>query len=152
MIPPSVKKLIEKATPVAFRNLPIIEIKRQESKPTATTEVNESLAAGEHEAKLIIETSAHYEEDLNKNDKSMQCDVTTPTQSVKTLVSGSALTGTKSGALDKIRKQYAKSNGAATHADIKPLNSDELQMAWNNFTELLKEGKILQHKALKERH
>lgn len=116
------KKLIEAARPLAFRNIPPVEIRanRQEIK----NQDHSSLMPG---AKLIIETAASSvveEPDQPASEKP------------KTKSAGLS-------ALDKIRKQVkgnnANGNGNGIHN--KPLEKESLQQAWDEYVIKLKEDK-----------
>jgi DNA polymerase-3 subunit gamma/tau len=130
----SKKKIIDTVMPVAFRRLPLIEIRNagtsEEAKKKETT------------ARLIIETTV--EKKLTVPEASP---VFNPVSSSKITSQPEAAnrkpeTGTgKLGALGKIRQQYANGNGNGAITEIKPLTTEALQQAWNDFTIRLKQAK-----------
>ena len=119
----SKKKLVETSKPVAFRKIEPIEIRR------------------EQDLKLIIETVAEEKITLHEEPKiySAGSENTEPQPSkTKPLASNARLA-----ALDKIRKQV-QGNGSHENgngARAKPLESEELKQAWNEYTSELKTKK-----------
>lgn len=135
----SKKKGIEKAPPLAFRNLPIISFKARETKHTTEAEAKHKVTP-EHEARLIIETPAAQESIPDSTDKIIYSNTTTVTSPAIPVTAVVPITN-KLNALDKIRQRFTNPNGAAPPSAIKPLVLDELHMAWNHFTGLLKGDK-----------
>ncbi|MEO5998685.1 MAG: DNA polymerase III subunit gamma/tau [Chitinophagaceae bacterium] len=128
----SKKKLTDKVTPLAFKNLPIIEFRKTESQKKE--ELAKSFPVSDQqdavsEARLLIETT-----------KPVVPSATT-TEKAEALVEVPKPISTKLGALSKIRQHYSKSNGAETAAIIRPLALEELQNAWIQYTEILREAK-----------
>lgn len=131
----SKKKLIDSAKPVAFRQITPLEVRN--TKPEAGSQKTE-VGSPKSEEKLIIETAGiekikvaeeipSYEKSSASNDK--------PATSSRQPSTG------KISALDKIRKQY-QGHGAATNGNVnQPLNEEELQKAWNEYIQKLKEAK-----------
>ena len=138
----SKKKLVDKATSVAFRTIAPIEIKQPSvgnqrsavGNQQSTISNQQSAISG---AKLIIETSS------KKNEPALS------------LVEESAFTGDrrpgtgnqkpepgnqKLSALNKIRSQY-KTQGNGDKSVANPLEMESLQAAWNEFAQLLKNQK-----------
>lgn len=128
--------MTDRVTPLAFRNLPIIEVRKKETTGNAaavtSTTVPVEKKSGSKEATLIIETSkndiapASAPQVLPKKDPAAE--------QVK-------FPSTKIGALSKIREQYSRTNGAETIITVKPLNQEELQNCWHNYTDILREAK-----------
>ncbi len=132
------KKLSSKSAPLAFKYLPVIEFKKT---GLAKSDTQESLQPENNikkdhssEAMLIIEV-----------DKQETNALVAQTGEHKTLEEPADLktkiSSTKLGALSKIRQQYIKANEAETTIVIKPLVAEDLQNAWNKYTELLREAK-----------
>ncbi|HET9826669.1 MAG TPA: DNA polymerase III subunit gamma/tau [Chitinophagaceae bacterium] len=120
----SKKKLVETAKPVAFRNIEPIEISQK--------------ALGKRQKpseKLIIETTEKtVKEDSEQSD---------PLQISEIRNQKSEITNTKLAALDKIRKQV-RGNGDHENGNgliAKPIQLEELQLAWNDYAAKLKEQK-----------
>jgi DNA polymerase III subunit gamma/tau len=126
----SKKKLIDTVKPVAFKRLPVIEFKKSGS--SNTTEKKEPAA------KLMIETPDEdqmYRSEASTGFIPVQSPVTKQPATTTETATG------KLGALNKIRQQYSHgvSNGAVIK--IKPLTTEALQLAWNDFTIQLKEAR-----------
>ncbi len=132
----SKKKVTDRVTPLAFRNLPIIGITKKETAgnavPVATMKVAVERKPVSTEAKLVIETG--------KNDN---VPASTPQGALKKDPAAELAKSpsTKIGALSKIRQQYSGTNGAETILTIKPLNQAELQNCWQNYTDILREAR-----------
>ena len=118
----SKKKIIESAKPMAFRNIPPIEIKNYSSATIIP-----------REAKLIIETSLVREEP-SVYQQANQPQTTNPQPTTAT---------TRLTALDKIRKQVKGNgqNGSGITPVNKPIELENLQLMWNEFASLLKSEK-----------
>lgn len=118
----SKKKIIESAKPMAFRNIPPIEIKNYSSATIIP-----------REAKLIIETSLVREEP-SVYQQANQPQTTNPQPTTAT---------TRLTALDKIRKQVKGNgqNGSGIAPVNKPIELENLQLMWNEFASLLKSEK-----------
>ncbi|MBL7699528.1 MAG: DNA polymerase III subunit gamma/tau [Chitinophagaceae bacterium] len=108
------KKRVEEATPVAFRNIPVIK--------TSFSSGDKAVEKKE-EPKLVIEQP--------RVEPVPQATEAPPPARVST----------KSAQLDKIRKQIAERNSAAENVQPIPLNDELLQKAWNEYTEMLRENK-----------
>ncbi|MEO6314470.1 MAG: DNA polymerase III subunit gamma/tau [Chitinophagaceae bacterium] len=121
----SKKKLVDAARPVAFRRLDYIAVKETAAALPATQ------PTAIPTAKLIIETAAATPVVAAKP----LPDPATKNERAKPPPS----TG-KLGALSKIRSQYSNGTTGAVTA-TKPLTSETLQQAWNEFTAYLKESK-----------
>ncbi len=121
----SKKKLIETARPVAFRKIEPVQI---DESLTANTHRQKNT---ESEVKLIIESSAPEK----------SADSSHVSEEKPQLPNRS--TETKLAALDKIRKQVqGKVHGEnGNDAAAKPLQADELQQAWGEYTAILKTHK-----------
>jgi DNA polymerase-3 subunit gamma/tau len=120
----SKKKLVETARPVAFRQLTPLEVKSTKSEVRST----------KSEAKLIIETTDESAVG------SMQSTVNSQTTNNDQRSTNQPETG-KISALDKIRKQY-QGNGASSNGNTwHPLKEEELQKAWNDYIQKLREAK-----------
>jgi DNA polymerase III subunit gamma/tau len=123
------KKIVDTATPVAFRRLDYIPVKEgQANSKTADKPARE--------AKLSIETGASPA-DATSPLASAGTTKAAPQQAAPSKAPASV---GKLGALGKIRSQYA-SGSAAIATALVPLTPDALQQAWNEFTVLLKEAK-----------
>ncbi len=109
------KKLNETVTPLAFRSLRYIEIKKKEVKAPPLPGEGSDVSPAMEGAKLIIEDPV----------MTIHCDI--PASGL--------------GALRKIRQQYSDSYGAAMAMVALTLTAEELQVAWNTFTSCLKEEK-----------
>lgn len=112
------KKIVDKTKPVAFRRIEPIEVTKSTNDRRQTTE-----------AKLIIETSAE-EKIVSKSESENQ------TTNVKPQTAN-----TKLAALDKIRSQVRGNGNQQTDVVTKPIELEELQQAWNEYTIQLKERK-----------
>ena len=126
----SKKKLTDKVTPLAFRNLPVIEFRKVESQKIRHHEESEPLGNNDQpktipEARLTIETAPPAEA---VQPKEISGEVPKPLS-------------TKLGALNKIREQYSKPTGTETAIIAKNLVPEELQKAWDNYTDTLRESK-----------
>jgi DNA polymerase-3 subunit gamma/tau len=144
----SKKKLVDTAKPVAFRQIVPFEVKNQKSEAGSllTGQAGKKSEARSRnptaigtEEKLIIETPdidkiKVAEEEPFYNQR--------PTGNQQTATGNQKpLTSNKISALDKIRKQY-QSNGPSNNGNTNhPLKEDELQNAWNEYVQKLKETK-----------
>ena len=126
----SKKKLVDTAKPVAFKRLDYIALKETIISPAAAKETTTAPAA-----KLVIETAA---EKIKQPATEKNSPVALPKQPGPVPSAG---TGGKLGALGKIRSQYSNGNNSGAAADIKPLTTEALLLAWNNFTTQLKDNK-----------
>lgn len=108
----SKKKIVDIAKPVAFKALPIIEIKGKQ-KPVA--------------AKLIIE-----EEERPQIKSDLQTKAVQPQTAHQSLPENKPSTAPL-GSLQKIRQKIAQQNGKETM--VKPLVEDELYICWGAFIE-----------------
>jgi len=128
----SKKKLVDTAKPVAFKRLDYIALKETIAAPASATK------AGPREAKLVIETPAEkiMEPAVEKTSPA-------PLPKPRDPLPASPLTAAtgRLGALGKIRNQYSNGNNNGAAADIKPLTTEALLLAWNDFTTQLKENK-----------
>jgi DNA polymerase-3 subunit gamma/tau len=127
----SKKKLVDTAKPVAFKRLDYTAIKETAVTPAVTK------PATTIEARLVIETPAEKIPAVSEG----------PADTAKFPPERSgpnsklpASTG-KLGALGKIRSQYSNGNNTGAASEIKPLTTEALQQAWNDFTLQLKETK-----------
>jgi DNA polymerase III subunit gamma/tau len=129
------KKLNDTAQ--AFRVSPIKIYTSQ--KPEAGSQKSE--VRKQTEAKLIIETPA-VKQSLVQEDKPEYQQPQTPNQpALHSFSEGGKAPTSKLSALDKIRKQFA-SNGDVGAGNINnPLQTEELQTAWNSYIIKLKEEK-----------
>ncbi len=123
------KKLIESASPVAFRALPIIKIKEQ-SKEAKMQQGNEMQ---KDEATLIIET-------VDKTEvRSQKSEVRNPTSNIRHPASDiQSQTSTSSLNLKKIREQLSEQN-KNNNILIKQLTKEELYATWGLFIEKLRQ-------------
>ena len=113
------KKLVETAKSVAFRNIEPIEIS---VKPGAKRERKE---------KLIIESDQNEGLAVKEESDSNKSEIQNPkSENI-----------TKLAALDKIRKQVRGSTDNGTGVLAKPIQQQELQLAWNEYAAKLKEEK-----------
>lgn len=155
----SKKKLVDTARPVAFRQIVPLEVRN--TKPEVGGQKPEirsrnPLAIGSEE-KLIIETSAPDSTELLSKDRDEKNKVaeeesfyskqsTTNDQQAtgkeKPVTSNrQPVTSNKISALDKIRKQYQGNGSSANGNTNLPLNLQELQNAWNEYVQKLKDIK-----------
>ena len=125
----SKKKLIDTAKPVAFKRLNYIALKE------SAAPAKETIAPA---AKLVIETPA---EKIKEPATEKSSPVSLPKQPVPVAGTPSPATTGRLGALGKIRSQYSNGNNSGAAADIKPLTTEALLLAWNEFTTRLKENK-----------
>jgi len=125
----SKKKLVDTAKPVAFKRLNYIALKE------SAAPAKETIAPA---AKLVIETPA---EKIKEPVTEKNSPVSLPKQPVPVAGASSPATTGRLGALGKIRSQYSNGNNAGAAADIKPLTTETLLLAWNDFTARLKENK-----------
>jgi DNA polymerase-3 subunit gamma/tau len=128
------KKLVEKTKSLAFRKIEPIEIvNKQESK------------GQENKVKLIVDTSVYENFATNKELSPLKKEQTTNNPQPETNNLSSIQTGKKPeaklAALDKIRSQV-RGNGNTESGNVaKPIQSEELQQAWNEYANKLKEEK-----------
>ena len=131
----SKKKLVETAKPVAFKNIPLIELKQNKTTEKKSKEETDK-KNGAQEPKLIIETKP-VAENIKTTVKS------TVKETVDTPVSKEVTTkkiSSKIGQLQNIRDKFANT-GTGT-AEIKiPLTIEKLQQAWTEYITQLKEKK-----------
>ena len=125
----SKKKLVDTAKPVAFKRLNYIALKE------SAAPAKETIAPA---AKLVIETPA---EKIKEPATEKSSPVSLPKQPVPVAGTPSPATTGRLGALGKIRSQYSNGNNSGAAADIKPLTTEALLLAWNEFTTRLKENK-----------
>jgi DNA polymerase-3 subunit gamma/tau len=118
------KKLVDAAKPVAFRNIEPIEISL---KPSKNESKEKLIIDGEQNGKLAVEEGSQS----NKSDSDSHRD----------RISKSESATTKLAALDKIRKQVRGSTDNGTGVIAKPIQQEELQMAWNEYAAKLKQEK-----------
>ncbi len=116
----SKKKVVETAKPVAFRKI----------EPIGVEDRNPGIESRSTGAKLIIESSVE-EKTIVKEEFSSYRKTEAKNQNPNT----------KLAALDKIRKQVSGNSHPKNGAVAKPLELDELQQAWDEYTSLLKEQK-----------
>ncbi len=134
----SKKKLIETARPVAFRQIEPIEI----SQESGARSQEPGLRNRESKAKLIIETSIE-EKIILKEESSIYNKPEIPNPELQTSNLKPQTPNTKLAALDKIRNQV-RGNGNQENGNgitAKPLELEELQLAWNEYAVKLKEEK-----------
>jgi DNA polymerase III subunit gamma/tau len=136
----SKKKIIDTVKPVAFRKLPIIEIR--------TPAIAEDGKKNEATAKLIIETAVEERSFIPEEAPALNSKFIPPKAgqnskitSDETLNQKPETSGGKVGTLGKIRQQYSNGNGNAAIIEIKPLTIETLQQAWNDFTIQLKQAR-----------
>ncbi len=129
------KKSVDAVSPLAFRNIPRIELKK-EKKPAAGAGI-----ASQPAARIMIETPADKPaRDNNETPKPVV--FIQPVQPAAVAVeppkppAGSG----KLGALSKIRKQFTQVNEAIS-GTIKPLTQEALEAAWADFGNSLREAK-----------
>jgi len=131
------KKLVESAKPLAFRRLQPIEVRTINT----TSPVSSSTSSPEpvkrrdksienDQVKLVID------DEINQVVKEKQV----PAVNEPGVAVPSKSTGKLSG-LSKIRQQYEAANQNVTQIEIKPLNQEDLQTAWNEITATLKNSK-----------
>ncbi len=144
----SQKKGVEQVTPLAFRNIPAM----QPYKPGTTRKSSKTTSGGkdlrldeQREATLIIETAPLVDKPIlsvadPSSIKAASKIVVIEPPVVKEVVPAAA-PRVKLGALNKIREQYATANSTALLVASKPLQQEELQKSWDDFTILLKQSK-----------
>jgi DNA polymerase-3 subunit gamma/tau len=145
------KKLIDGAKPVAFRNLPVVEVKAGKH-PASSIQHPEAGAQQQttvHEAKLIIETN-----DGASGKKHMTSDGTAGATAInQPITPKQPLTGnqqaattiaktekSKLGSLDGYRQQFVGKPQESAGQAI-PLSQEKLQEHWQLFTQQLKDNK-----------
>jgi len=151
----SKKKVVEKTRPVAFRRIEPIEIGRP---PVANWSTVKTV---ERQAKLLIETavteqSAPYIKDDHQPTRSKTSDTGDKDQGTRdnAEATGNGQLGsdqqpttrnqkseTKLAALDKIRSQVRGNGSAENGSVVKPIQPEELQLAWNEYASQLKKEK-----------
>ncbi|HEY6502491.1 MAG TPA: DNA polymerase III subunit gamma/tau [Chitinophagaceae bacterium] len=130
------KKLTEAAKPIAFRQIAPLEISNQ--RPGAGKQ--------DSETKLIIETPEIEKIKVAEERFAYGKQTTNTGQPITSNPESGSGQATqpvtaKISPLDKIRKQY-KSNGASTNGNTNhPLHEEELQKAWLEYVQKLKEAK-----------
>ncbi|MEI9945918.1 MAG: DNA polymerase III subunit gamma/tau [Chitinophagaceae bacterium] len=129
----SKKKIIESARPMAFRQIAPLEIKSPTSVASGSKVKSPTTSAG---AKLIIETPHYSNEKIKVAEES-------PVYGQPSTNNGqhSSATSTKISALDKIRKQYQGNGTSSIDTINESLKPEELQAAWNEYVQKLKEAK-----------
>lgn len=114
------KKLVEAAKPIAFRNIEPIEMS---VKARSKREAKEKLIVeGDFNEKLIVKEQADTNKSGIKDEK--------PEPS-----------STKLAALDKIRKQVRGNADYGAGVITRPIQQEELQLAWNEYAIKLKQEK-----------
>jgi DNA polymerase III subunit gamma/tau len=126
----SKKKLIDTVKPVAFKRLPVIEVKY--SNAASAAEKKEPVA------RLIIEAPA--EDQMYEAEESFGLIPVQSTAAKQPAEKVDSASG-KLGALNKIRRQYSNGVGNTPVIKIKPLTAETLQQAWNDFTIQLKDAR-----------
>jgi DNA polymerase-3 subunit gamma/tau len=139
------KKQVESNQPLAFKKLQVVEAKL--AAPKVKTELkplgNETPANPVDEARLIIETDS-MPRDAKKRELSntpvdvIHCEIPVEVETEKQAISSRSIN--KLGALNKIRERY-QNTGQGTETKAHPLVLEELQVAWKNFTDKLREAK-----------
>jgi DNA polymerase-3 subunit gamma/tau len=143
----SKKKLIETARPVAFRQIVPLEVRS--TKPEVRSRES-GVGSRESGEKLIIETAgpdSYRDEKIKVAEENTFYGKSATNNQQRTTVNDQPSTASKQpstgkiSALDKIRKQY-QGNGTATNGNVnQPLNEEELQKAWDEYIQKLKEAK-----------
>ncbi len=128
------KKIVDAAKPVAFKRVDYIPIKEIIKEVTPASTEKKQVA----EAKLIIDTASQKINTTVAETNLQPSIANSETANARTEIQP-ATTG-KLGALGKIRSQYSNA-GNAVASSIKPLSTEALQQAWNDFTVYLKENK-----------
>ena len=130
------KKLVESAKPLAFRKLQPVEMRTvsvtNSTSLTKTAEPvkNRDRRLEDEQVKLVIE------DEIQQVVKAKQIPAgNEPGTAVITKSTG------KLAGLTKIRKQYETANQNVTLVEIKPLNQEDLQTAWNHISTTLKNNK-----------
>ena len=114
------KKLVEAAKPIAFRNIEPIEMS---VKASSRREAKEKLIVeGDFNEKLIVKEQADTNKSGIKDEKP-------------------ELSSTKLAALDKIRKQVRGNADYGAGVITRPIQQEELQLAWNEYAIKLKQEK-----------
>jgi DNA polymerase III subunit gamma/tau len=124
----SKKKLIETARPVAFRQIVPLEVRSLKSE----------VRSQKSEEKLIIETAGIENIKVAEDNPSYEKRSTT---NDKPATSNKQPTTGKISALDKIRRQYQGNGSSANGNTNHPLNEGELQKAWDEYIQKLKDAK-----------
>ncbi len=133
---PVKKKVADTAKPVAFRNLPLMEAKKQEPAPRQT-------AVPSGEARLIIEEQPAAPPPVSNPQPAITATATpsTPTaQQQTTNDKPSAGAITKLGKLQNIRQQFAGKQSGDT-GQLVPLSEEKLLEHWKAYTRLLRNNK-----------
>ena len=118
----SKKKLIETAKPIAFRNIEPIEISLETKVRSSESRAKLIVESISEEKTILKEEPELYDKSNAANDKS-------------------EIGNTKLAALDKIRKQVRGNADNATGVLAKPIQQEELQLAWNEYAAKLKQEK-----------
>ncbi|HTQ28981.1 MAG TPA: DNA polymerase III subunit gamma/tau [Puia sp.] len=126
----SKKKLVDSASPVAFRNIQPIGADRKKNEPKHT----DSPLANSGEAKLIIET-------VPASTGKMGGEMTAGTAGTEKVQPPATQEAPSMGALSKIRQQVVSRQARETEQVQKTLQADTLQEAWDLFTRQLKDNK-----------
>ena len=113
------KKLIERAKPVAFRNIEPIEISQKSKVKSQNPETKLIIESAAEEKILVKEESEVYKKSEIRNPKSE----------------------TKLAALDKIRNQVRGNGSHGNGLSAKPIQIEQLQQAWDEYAAKLKEEK-----------
>lgn len=140
----SKKKLVETAKPVAFRNIEPIEITQKPGARSSASNAKLIIESVERES-LVKEKARQYDKSGPDSYRDRDPSRTDSAGQVKSEIINekSQISNTKLGALDKIRRQV-RGNGNHDNANgvaPKPIQLEELQVAWNEYAAKLKEEK-----------
>jgi DNA polymerase-3 subunit gamma/tau len=125
----SKKKLVETVRPVAFRHITPFEVKTEKLKAKS------SLPG---EARLVIEShpDSNRDEKIKPAKEKPVSSIQHPASSIQPPASTNKIS-----ALDKIRKQYQGNGASANGVNNQPLQEAELQKAWTDYSQQLKEAR-----------
>ena len=135
------KKVIETAKPVAYRQIVPLQVhteKKKSAKPEPVKDKESQLSNSKNEAKLMIEVPV--QEKINLDDEISSYNFNSQTPGIEELKSDlQEKPGLKLGTLTKIRNQFKANGSSITGPAQKPLQKEELLLAWNLYAQKIKE-------------
>ena len=136
------KKVIETAKPVAYRQIVPLQVhteKKKSAEPEPVKDKESQLSNSKNEAKLMIEVPV--QEKINLDDEISSYNFNSQTPGIEELKSDlQEKPGLKLGTLTKIRNQFKANGSSITGPAQKPLQKEELLLAWNLYAQKIKEN------------
>jgi DNA polymerase-3 subunit gamma/tau len=141
------KKRADAVRPVAFRNIPAMELVRRQSYPADVEGGSKGRSVSEPGAKLIIETGAAQQRVETAQQRVETAQPDTPSQrDAGTAQDTPGYSTTPSGAgglgsLSRIRQQFASKQQNDAVANIRPLEPEALHRSWQQYADYLRENR-----------